>query len=396
MRQKPNYLKITVLAYAAAIHCIAAVFLVREVGPRDTVLACMIGGILLALLAGHFFDFFCRRALSYRVSAFLKLLLLAVLRDYLAPRPVLDCLLTGSLVLDLGIYEDYPWNLAAGLFTVVALALTDQLVPAGRGFPLALLPDGALAASASLMSRYRESLIDTQEYSTRIEDALLKLNRATRDYQDCLLRVGAESTEKERRRITNDIHDIVGYALTNNIVLMEAATDMMRTDPLGVSRMITMARTNAEEGLREIRKILYRFRDSPDGIPKGLAAIARVVEIFRSSTSIPVRLEYGNLPWSFGREVDYALQHLIQESMINSLRHGRSTAIRILMGIDDGFLHVEIWDNGTGADEVKEGIGLSGMRERIEKLGGTVRFGNMEGGFAVRAFLPVLPETEGG
>ena len=61
---------------------------------------------------------------------------------------------------------------------------------------------------------------------------------------------------------------------------------------------------------------------------------------------------------------------MIQEGMTNSLRHGKASQVRLMFWQTDSELIVNLYDNGKGSDTIREGIGFSGMRERIARLGG--------------------------
>ena len=73
---------------------------------------------------------------------------------------------------------------------------------------------------------------------------------------------------------------------------------------------------------------------------------------------------------------------------MNAFRHGRASEILVNAGVNDGHIHLGIHDNGSGATDVKEGIGLQGMLERIEKRNGSLEAGNASPGFIVCVVLP--------
>lgn len=237
---------------------------------------------------------------------------------------------------------------------------------------------------------YREELVERERDVARLDNAVLKLSRANMSYQEFALDVEERSTEQERRRITRDIHDLVGYTLTNSVVTMEAAVDMIRVDPLRVPALLQSARDNAEDGLSRIRESLYRLRGQKTEHPRGVTGISRMVHNFERATGIEVGLEIGGVPpIVLGHDAGHVAHHFVQEAMINSFRHGRATQILVMLYWSDDRLVVTVWDNGPGVtDSVKEGIGLSGMRERAAEVDGTVAYERVIDGFLISLTVP--------
>lgn len=305
--------------------------------------------------------------------------------------------LLGALTVGVCFHNPWPANLAIGAACNGLLIGLAGAVSATRGAEAAdtavFLGSCAvfvvlLGLLAALVVRYRERLIDAQEENARLDRLVDRLTRANLRYQEYAKSAEATSAESERRRITRDIHDIVGYTLTNNITIMEAITDIMRINPLGVAHLVDVARQNAEEGLARAREALRRLREQDAAYPKGRDAVERLLKVFEHATGVRTEFAYSDVAWDFPEEVDSALYHIVQESLINSFRHGKASLIRVFLSRDGDRVVLRVRDNGTGASGISEGIGLSGMRERVEKLGGAVRAGNVPGGFDVEAAVP--------
>ena len=87
------------------------------------------------------------------------------------------------------------------------------------------------------------------------------------------------------------------------------------------------------------------------------------------------------------------MYRVVQESITNAIRHGKASKIHIEIVRIDGDLHIVITDNGKGCTQIKPGFGLHHMNERVEMLGGDLRYksGN---GFEVHARIPIRWGTE--
>ena len=79
---------------------------------------------------------------------------------------------------------------------------------------------------------------------------------------------------------------------------------------------------------------------------------------------------------------------MVQEGLTNSLKHGKATHVRLHFWQEEHGVWVHINDNGLGSRKMSEGIGIAGMRERIEQLGGRLRAANKQDGFELSAWIP--------
>ena len=289
-----------------------------------------------------------------------------------------------GLMTEIGVLAAFPVGLAISACALTALALA-QALPAvfGSNSLVDVLvsppPDqllaycfvlAAFAVAASLLARMaarrqeQEELLRFQEANL---DTLAELNLNLQGYART---VDEESSERERNRISREIHDISGYIFTNLVALMDAAGSMPRDDQAGLTDVLITARKTAQEGLRETRLALRRLRNEPLRVSNAPRAIYKIVSIFRKITGLEVTLSLGNLPNALSQELSLALYRTVQEALTNAVRHGKASRVRVIFQVDGEELRLTITDNGRGAFEVVKGIGLAGMEERLGALGG--------------------------
>lgn len=251
---------------------------------------------------------------------------------------------------------------------------------------------GAALASGLLLTHYRNQLVKERVSVAKLRqdvDNLIRANQAFQDYADS---IEAVTEENERNRITRELHDVIGYSLTNVIMMMNAGKVLSRSNPAQLDDLFQQAREHADEALQESRKILYALRAIQPTARKGLNAIHHLAQSFQGATAIRVDVAWGNLPQSLGADLDAALFRLVQEGMTNALRHGQAQRVRISFWRFPDRVQAQVWDNGKGVQTVTEGIGLSGMRERFALLGGTVTAEPVADGFLVTASIPLAQE----
>ena len=341
-----------------------------------------------------FVIFLVERRRYFRIFLFLRTLIFMFLIRIMENEIAVDMLLVMPIILEICIYESFYRNL---ILCAATIAIS-FLIKSGQRHDIlsALWRDvdylfGSLlltVVSGSLL-HFRERCIDHLSRIGSLESAVAKLSKANMKYQRYASEAGSLSMIEERKRITREIHDVIGYTLTNNIMMMEAAIDMVRHHPEQVAELIETARGNAESGLEEIRDSLHLLRAHEPPTRPGVEALTRLVKVFEIATGTNVQLELGNIPESLGDEIDDVLCHLVQEALTNSYRHGQATLVKIICWKAERMLRVSIWDNGLGSNEIVEGIGIKGMRERIESVAGQLVIGEVSDGFRLSAEIPL-------
>jgi signal transduction histidine kinase len=336
-------------------------------------------------------------ALRYFAALAVHTLATLVLVPQIAGAGDMDIPVYATLTLAACLFNPFPVNAALSIALNASLLVLRGIVLSRQPVSPAVLfrvetEYGVVAAVvtifATLTVLYRSRFIDQEGEIRRLDGLVDRLTKANLGYQEYAKNVGESSVEGERKRITRDIHDIVGYTLTNNVIMMETVIDMMHTNPLGVARLVNTARENAQEGLARVRQALRDLREREVQYPRGLAALERLIQVFKMATGVDVELGFTEVPWRFGEELEDVLYHVVQEALVNSFRHGRATRVRVFLSRHGGELVLKIADNGVGAFSAQEGIGLAGMRERVERLGGRVAALTVQGGFDVTVSVP--------
>jgi two-component system, NarL family, sensor histidine kinase UhpB len=197
--------------------------------------------------------------------------------------------------------------------------------------------------------------------------------------------------EEERADLVRDLHDEMGPFLF-----------AMRMDAEHIERI---AKANPEIGerahaigesvshmQRHLREILRRLRT--DGVSHGglVQAITNLVAFWkRYNPKLDIILDIPPLQDDFSEDVENAIFRTVQEGLMNVVRHGGATKAQVCMVFEAGQISVCVEDNGRGiAAGGSEGQGISGMRERLALLGGSLEFQSTPGcGTRLLARLPV-------
>jgi signal transduction histidine kinase len=208
----------------------------------------------------------------------------------------------------------------------------------------------------------------------------------------------AAALAEERARIARELHDVIAHSVSVMGVQAGAARTLLDADPHAARDALHRIETTARESVAELQRLLAILRDR-DEVPgdrapqPGLAELPRLVEQIRAA-GLPVELSLtggGTIPAGVG----LAAYRIVQEALTNALKHsGAPTAVTVCR--EESAVRIEVRDAGGGAAASANagGHGLVGMRERAQLYGGSVDVGRRpDGGFAVRAYLPVPAEA---
>ncbi len=227
----------------------------------------------------------------------------------------------------------------------------------------------------------------------RLEEAVNNLTKTNTAYQTYATYIEETSKEEERHRISREIHDIVGYSMTNLLMIVQAALYSENQDQ--ITELLQKAQTHINDSLLEVRMALRKLRSTQKKTLHGSELIRYLTENFQNVTGINITLDFISFPRNIEVTVEEILYRMIQECMTNSFRHGRASEIFISFWTSADTLIIKIRDNGKAHNEdlITEGIGIQGMRERITGAGGTLSMDSVIDGFTVLAYLPLTQRT---
>ena len=167
----------------------------------------------------------------------------------------------------------------------------------------------------------------------------------------------------ERERIARDLHDVLGHTLSLIALKSQLASKLADRDPQRAATEIREVEQIARTSLDELREAVAGYRGT--GIPDELAHARDVL------TSAGLRVECEAEDVRLAASQESVLSLAIREAVTNIVRHARASAVRLRLATSGGACRFEIQDDGVGGSP-KDGIGLTGMRERVESQGGSL------------------------
>lgn len=203
-----------------------------------------------------------------------------------------------------------------------------------------------------------------------------------------------QAEDEERRRIARELHDSTAQdlvaALLNLGTLRDSLPDL-DPEPAQILEDSVALLENSANDIRTLSYALHPPRLDERGLPGGLAEYAAGLGK-RADVSIRVEAEadFGRFP----ENIEYALFRVAQESLSNVVRHSQSTTATLCLARKSASIVLEIEDRGSGLPPDlatrtgAHGVGIAGMRERLQHLGGRLEITSGDGRTVVRAVLP--------
>ena len=298
-----------------------------------------------------------------QVAALLGAFVLAGIRQ---PRPVLAWMWALSLI---------PW----GLWLVVRI------------------PDLNGPASATVVFTALAIAVDSAGSRLRTQRALAAQTQRAEAAQ------AQQAVLEERSRIARELHDVVAHHMSLIAVQAETAPYRLSGLPEPARAEFAALSAAAREALADMRRLLGVLRHdepAPRAPQPQLADLPTLVDAARRA-GLPVELSVGPAVGQVPSGVAVCAYRIVQESLSNASQHAPGAAVTVSVGQDASAVLLQV-ANGPAAAEngpagtgptgngLKAGHGLTGMRERVALLGGSLSAGPAPGGgFVVSARLPL-------
>jgi signal transduction histidine kinase len=258
----------------------------------------------------------------------------------------------------------------------------DQIGQLGRAFEAMRV---ALERSLASTARARDDLERRVAERTRELERLYRELRERDAVRGHLLRKVIGAQEEERRRIARELHDETCQTLAVLAMRCEAAAAGGSSAERAAA--LRGVRTLAGRALDEVHRVIFDLRPSMLDDLGLLPAIRWLAARHLEPLGVSARCEFGELDERLPPETETALFRAVQEALLNVARHAQAQNVLVQAARAGDALEIEIEDDGVGFDREElaaaepggRGLGLLGIRERMELLGGSARIDSSAG-----------------
>lgn len=269
----------------------------------------------------------------------------------------------------------YPPRVLIALALAINLALYLILVRAGSQAPAVItLIFAGFQSFAALIAHYARSAEQARDRLARVNADLLATRALLAD----------SARDAERLRMARELHDVAGHKLTAMMLNLR----LLASEPdLAPRRELQLAQQLAGELLGDIRGVVQALRDAR-GLDLATALRALATPIPRPA----LRLQIDEAVHLTDPALAETLLRVVQEALTNSARHAGAEHLSVRLDRDGAGLRLHIEDDGRAHAPLREGNGLSGLRERIDEAGGRAEIGiGAHGGLCIDARFASSP-----
>ncbi|MBI3151856.1 MAG: response regulator [Chloroflexi bacterium] len=240
--------------------------------------------------------------------------------------------------------------------------------------------------------------VDRQELRLRVR-TILRLDRyRTLSIQRENLRKMAEhvvnAQEQERKRLSRELHDDLGQALIAHMLRLQNLRAEIPLQNETTNRELDSLITDTNQTIIKMRQLAQDIRPTILDTLGLKTALQTYCHEYSIRTSLPVTVEMDEKLPELSDIYSITLYRFLQETLTNVIKHARASQVWVELSLDEREIVLTVQDNGKGfsMDEpsTKNGIGLTGLRERLTLVGGSLTITSAPAkGTIISAHLPI-------
>lgn len=212
-----------------------------------------------------------------------------------------------------------------------------------------------------------------------IEEELRMMDRANLELKS-YIEVAEENAEiRERKRISREIHDTLGHALTGISAGIDAVLVLVDMDKESAKKQLHNLSEIVRQGIVDVRRSLNKMRPGALEELTLKASLQALIKPYTKIANLTIDLDYQWGEVDFEKTTEIVIFRAIEEAITNSIRHGQAQHIWLKLTHDETHYYVAISDNGRGCQNIKYSFGLTQMQERLATIGGKVSYQGDDG-----------------
>jgi signal transduction histidine kinase len=186
---------------------------------------------------------------------------------------------------------------------------------------------------------------------------------------------------EERERLAREIHDTLAQGFTSIVVQLRAAEAAWASGSADARRHLEQARRTAAENLAEARQLVWALQPEPLGDASLGEALARLTDRLAEEQGVQAATRITGTPRPLPTATEVALLRITQEALANVRRHARAGRVTVTLSYMDDVAVLDVQDDGVGfepraagqaARPEEGGFGLAAIRQRVDRLGGSL------------------------
>lgn len=229
-----------------------------------------------------------------------------------------------------------------------------------------------------------------KELNSKLEITANELRLANEKLEEYAKESEEIAKMKERNRLAREIHDILGHTLTSITMGLEACLAILPFNSQKASDQLQKILETSKKGLLDVRRSVRELKVDTLKKYSLITSLENLAKDINECTDTVVHLNIIGKVMKLKNDEEQTIFRVIQESITNSMRHGKAKHIHLDIEFDYYKINIHIADDGIGCKGITSGFGLTHMAERVEMLNGTISFNTTKNnGFMTDVSIPV-------
>lgn len=241
----------------------------------------------------------------------------------------------------------------------------------------------------SVVSEYYQGKNISDDYYYKLKKSEEQLKEANDELEEYAMSIEEITKLKERNRISREIHDSVGHALSTAIIQLSAMETIASKENSKLEDMTKNLREFINDSFQDVKKAVNELKCDEYNDFEGITRIFDCIKNFEKMTGVKVNIRSSKAKWNLSVKQNQHLYRITQEILSNALRHGKATIINVIVNYTEDTFIISFKDNGQGTDNIeKTGNGLKNIETRVREINGIVEMKSKKSdGFFVKIVL---------
>ncbi len=271
-----------------------------------------------------------------------------------------------------------PWSYLTAVMVWVLQVAPNVIQSGWENFSAFAMP---LLAAVVFVAVFTQITVNEQQARKNLAQANQKLREFAAQAEEM-------ATIQERNRLAREIHDGLGHYLTAINIQLKAAQAFIEHNPPQAREALGNAQNLAEEALADVRRSISELRTDPSTATPLAERLQALVDETRAA-GIQAEMEIEGKPAPLSPQADFTLYRVSQEGLTNVRKHSSATQVELHLVYLETMVRLEVCDNGIGTQELSGGFGLTGLQERVQFVGGSLKVVTAPGqGFRLEVEIP--------
>lgn len=239
---------------------------------------------------------------------------------------------------------------------------------------------------SGMILKYRKSAENYEEQELQLKNSI---ETSAADFQNEIRRANLHYENRmlqDKARLSQALHDKLGHRINGSIYQLEACRAIAASNPQKADEMLARVTASLREGMDEIRAFLRSER--PDSRRVTLLELNLLCEKCKSQYGIDAQLTVEGDSGRISEKMWSVIYDNCSEAVTNAMKYAQCDRMRIEIRVLNQMLRCCVSDNGRGCEDIRDGMGLEGIKRRLAQLGGTAHISG-DDGFRINMLIPM-------